>query len=311
MTVDTKKYSPGVFKLLHHLDYLQKIVKGEPVAPIHVSIWPTSTCQLHCPYCCGRNITDKGKELGLEEFKSAVDVLYKYGTKAIELSGVVGEPLLWKYLDEGVDYAYQKGIKISLITNGLALKDVSKETLKKFSWIRVSLQSVNHAKMIQWNDIPTKINASYMVYNESSLKNTSKLYDFAKENNIVVRIAVARPCSVEWEDKVEKVIDFFDDYLFFAKKELGQPSGCYAAYFRAGIDWNGYFLPCPSIELNEENVGTIPSDFRLCHISELENWILSNPPHDLGFRCNYCNCGKQENEFIHDLLDDINDIDFV
>jgi MoaA/NifB/PqqE/SkfB family radical SAM enzyme len=306
-----KNYSPGVSKLLHHLDHLKKIAEKIPTAPLHVSVWPTSTCQLNCVYCCGRNIKDKGKELGLKEYTDVIDVLYRYGTKAIELSGTCGEPLLWSNLDEAVKYTYSKGLKLSLITNGLALKNISDETLASFSWIRVSLQSLAHAKSINWKNVPTKISASYMVYDNKSLNGVEKLYLFAKQNDLIIRIAVTRPCSIEWENKVRERVELLGKPLFFAEKERGTPEGCFMPYIRGAIDWNGWFLPCPSIELNIENEGYIPLDFRLCHISELEQWILNNPPHDLGYRCKFCNCGKVENSIIYQMLDNIEDVDFV
>jgi hypothetical protein len=99
--------------------------------------------------------------------------------------------------------------------------------------------------------------------------------------------------------------------LFFSDKEMGSPFGCYSAWIRGAIDWNGNFLPCPSISLNEEYEGFVPEEFILCHISKLEEWLNENPPHDLGYRCEICNCGKSNNDFIHNLLQGGTDIDFV
>jgi organic radical activating enzyme len=307
------RYSPGTHKLIRHLSHLQNIVNKIPVSPIHVSVWPNSKCNLNCSYCCGRNIEEKNRinELSIEEYKQAIDILKKYGTLAIEFSGVIGEPLLWKWLDEGVDYAYKNGLNLSLITNGILLKKISKETLSKFSWIRISLQSISHAKSIDWENIPTKYNASVIIHDTNSFNDIKNLYEFAKNNNIVIRVASVRPCSIDWENKVRKEVEKYGYPLFFAYKERNPSKGCYMPYIRGAIDWNGNFLPCPSVELNEENLGYIPREFVLCHISNLEKWINENPPHDLGYKCGFCNCGKEENDFIHELLENVEDVDFV
>jgi MoaA/NifB/PqqE/SkfB family radical SAM enzyme len=253
------------------------------------------------------------KELGIEEFKSAIDVLVKYGTRAIEFSGICGEPLLWSHFEESVRYAFFKGLKLSLITNGLAIPEISETTLSRFEWIRVSLQSLNHANKIDFKHIPdnVRVSCSYVVANEANLNTVGYLYNFAKNNNMVVRVAVQRPCSEEREEDVKELVDVYGDPLFFSDKEMSSPAICYMAWIRAAIDWNGNFLPCPSVSLNEEYEGFVPKEFILCHISELEKWLNDNPPKDLGYRCKICNCGKENNDFIHELLQGGTDIDFV
>lgn len=302
------KLQPGVHKLLRHPEHLAKIKQGVPVAPLHVSLWPNSLCNLQCPYCCGKGIKDRGKELTLEEFQNLTDVLVKYGTKAMEFSGVVGEPLLWTHFQEGVRYAHSRGLKLSLITNGVMLKKVPKEVLDLFSWIRVSLQSLAHAKSISFAE---KISGSFMVHDDKSFEAIEPLSKYAVEKDFMVRIAAVRPCTVEWENKVRGEVNRVKGNIFFAEKPLGTPEGCYMAWVRAGIDWEGNFIPCPSVELNHENQNTIPENFKLCHISKLEEWILNNPPRDLGYKCTFCNCGKENNDFIHNLLKDEPDDSFV
>ena len=303
------EYRPGILKIIHHLDYLKAVKNKEVVAPIHVSVWPTIRCQLNCSYCCCRNVPIREGEINLLDFKSAVDVLSKYGTKAIEFSGG-GEPLLWSHLEEAVNYLHHKNIKISLITNGIALNNASKNMLSKFSWLRISINSLKNAEKIKFDDIPTKYSASYIV-SENNINDLKNLYDFAKSKNLIVRIAVQRPATKEFDEKVENLIKDLGDPLFFAKKETGTPLGCYMAWVRAAIDWKGNFLPCPSIQLNLNSEGKIPDDFILCHITKLEEWLLKNTPHDLGYKCEFCNCGKEHNDLIYNLQKGVNDVDFV
>ena len=308
--MDFKEYTPGVHKLLHHQEHLNSISKRKPVAPIHISVWPTNRCQLNCDYCCCRKTARNESELDIGMYKKALPILSRYGTKAIELSGG-GEPLLWSHLSEAVEFAYQIGIKQSLITNGLALNDISSEVLSRFSWIRISVQSASHANKISYETIPVKTNLSHIVPNGADLSTLTELHEFSKRKDIPTRIAVQRPCSKEREYAVEIAVSTLGSPLFFSKKELGKPKGCYMAWIRAAIDWNGNFLPCPAIQLNEENEGFIPNNFVLCNIGDIENWILNNKPHDLEYACSFCNCGKEENDFLHDLLEDVPDVDFV
>lgn len=311
--VDTKVYSPGVHKLLHHLTHLEKIVNNEVVAPIHVSVWPTLNCQLNCYYCCCKKEASTSQELSIEDFKEAVSVLSKYGTKAIEFSGG-GEPLLWEHFNEAVNYIHERGIKLSLVTNGLCIDAKPKEILSKFSWIRISIQSAAYINKINYDYIPkdVKFTFSYIIGDKNFIKDIKATYDICKEKNIIARIAVARPSTQELEDAIREEVQKYGEPLFFSDKKSGKPDGCYMPWIRAAIDWRGMFLPCPSMQLNIEHEGLIPKDFPLCNIKDLEDWLHNNKPYDLGYRCSFCNCGKEHNDFIHNLLTgDKEDVDFV
>ena len=79
-------YKPGILKLIHHQEHLRKIEAGEVVGPIHLSVFPNNRCQLACPYCCFNKTIRNNAELSLEDFTTAMDVLSKYGLKAVEIS---------------------------------------------------------------------------------------------------------------------------------------------------------------------------------------------------------------------------------
>jgi MoaA/NifB/PqqE/SkfB family radical SAM enzyme len=306
------EYRPGLRKLIHHQEHLLKMEKGETVGPIHVSFFPNNFCQLNCPYCCFKETARNTEEISFTDFKMAIDVLTKYGLKAVELSGG-GDPLLWSHFKEAVPYAYNKGLKLSLVTNGLALKSIPQEILGMFAWIRPSVQNAAYAKKIAMDWIPNNVkkSMSYIVYDEKSLKGLEKLYTFAKESDILIRVAPIRPCKEEWAKTVEKEVSKYGKPFLFFTKEYGSPLGCYMLWIRAAINWKGEFLPCPSIELTFEHFGKIPDDFGVCKISEIEQWLIDNPVHDLGYRCEYCNCGKDTNDYVHNLLEKMEDVDFV
>ena len=309
--MEYKEYMPGVHKLLRHLDHLDCIIKAIPVAPIHVSVWPTNQCQLNCSYCCCRKMNNINvSELDIDLYIKTLSILHKYGTKAIEMSGG-GSPLLWSNFEQGVSFAHRLGLKQSLITNGLALGDVSTLLLSKFEWIRISVQSVSHAEKINYQNIPVKKSISYIMANDEPLSTLDKLYKFCAEQNLVTRVAVQRPCTSSRESVVRNKVNKMGAPFFFSEKKAGRSKGCYMAWIRAAIDWRGNFLPCPSIQLNTENEGFIPDKFILCHIKDLEKWIIENPPRDLGYKCTFCNCGKEENDIVHELLVEIEDADFV
>jgi MoaA/NifB/PqqE/SkfB family radical SAM enzyme len=236
-------------------------------------------------------------------------VLAARETKAIEFAGG-GEPLLWPQFSEGVLYAKNKGLKVSLITNGLALGDIPKGTLAELAWLRVSVQSIRHAEAVNFKHAQeaTRVSASFIATGTKELKD---LRDFARSVGIVTRVAIKQPCDNDMAYRmVKSVTEALGDPLFFADKPTGTPPGCYMAWIRAAIDWKGFFLPCPSVMVSDGS-GKVKDEFRLCHVSKLDQWLDKNTPKDLGFRCGFCNCGKEHNDLIHGIMSGVDDADFV
>lgn len=305
-------YKPGLHKLIHQHKHLDKIENRQVTSPLHLSIWPTRKCQFKCSYCCFKNMPDDGNELSFENFTQAIDVLVKYGLKALEFAGG-GEPTLWPYFYDGASYAKEKGLKISLVTNGLLLDSIDKSILSKLEWIRVSLQSISHANQVNFKYIPesTRVSASLIVDTENKLSSLGEFKSFAESAGIIIRATPQKPCTITWIEEVKTAVTSAGYPLLFFDKTIGKQTSCYMAYLRAAIDWRSNFLPCPSIELAEENSGYVPDDFILCKIAHLENWLIENPPHDLGFRCDYCNCGAEMNNYVDGLLKGIEDAEFI
>jgi MoaA/NifB/PqqE/SkfB family radical SAM enzyme len=306
------QYRPGLAKLIKHTEHLGKIRNREVVGPIHLSCFVTNFCNLKCQYCCFQKTHRTNDELSYEDFCLAIDTLAKYGLKAIEISGG-GESLLWSHFIPAIDYAKNKGLHLSLVSNGLLLKTIPQETLSKFDWIRLSVQSAKYAQNIAMDWIPNSVkkSMSFIVYNDHTIDELSKLYNYAKTANMIIRVAPNRPCTQEWETKILDEIKKYGYPFIGFKKEFGTPPGCYMIYLRAALNWKGEFLPCPSIELSPEYAGKIPDNFAVCKISEIEDWLIRNPPHDLGWNCSFCNCGADSNSLIHSLITPIEDVDFV
>jgi MoaA/NifB/PqqE/SkfB family radical SAM enzyme len=314
-----KKYYPGIHKLMYHTDHINNMKNKVPIAPIHISVWPTIQCQLNCPYCCCKGESRKYEnDLSYPDFENACNTLVKYGTKAMEFSGG-GEPLLWPWFNRAVEYAHSKGLKLSLITNGILLKHLPKSTIDKLSWIRISVQSALSANHILRNIRDTdKMSLSYMV---TDIDEINYMCEVAKTFNIVVRLAIPKPSNVDKQILLDKLAGNDNHLVFFSDKEDGTPKACYMPWIRAAITWEGIFIPCPSIQLTQEYKGHIPKSFYLCHVSDLEKWILNNPVRDMGYKCSYCNCGKDHNDFLYSYFNGkveltkpnerIQDVDFV
>ncbi len=134
----------GTEKLLLNEDKVKAIRTNQDVDysyPISVELTLTNQCNLRCVYCSDMDLRQRqgiGKMLGQDVLMSLFDDLARGGTRGIVLEGG-GEPTLYKGFSEIVYYAKKVGLAVGLITNGT--QDLAAELLKKFEWIRVSLDA--------------------------------------------------------------------------------------------------------------------------------------------------------------------------
>ena len=128
-------------KIYYYLDQIEKLNKGEFVAPISCEIDPSNACNLKCGFCMfGEWRKDHHEHLNLETYISLVGELQRMGTKSITFTGG-GEPLMNPDFNLMVSIAKSLGFQIGLVTNGVLLNKV--KNLEDFLFIRVSLDAHN------------------------------------------------------------------------------------------------------------------------------------------------------------------------
>lgn len=138
-------------KLLLHYDKVQSVMdvmngkkEYDEKFPLSVEIHLTDICNLGCPWCTDKELRKNGATQKKETVFRLIDEFAANGT-GVTLEGG-GEPTLHPDFKEIVQYAYNKGTDLGLITNGT--QDIS-EVASCFKWIRVSLDSSNAQEYIQ------------------------------------------------------------------------------------------------------------------------------------------------------------------
>ncbi len=135
-------------KFLRFTDHLEALRNERMVAPVHVRIKPTNTCNHHCWYCAyrtddlqlGADMVEKDR---IPEAKMAeiTDDLIAMGVKAVTFSGG-GEPLLYRALPETVERLAQGGVKVATLTNGTNLRGRMADAFATFgTWVRISVDA--------------------------------------------------------------------------------------------------------------------------------------------------------------------------
>lgn len=313
MTINQpNSHTSNTSKLLKHIDTLKNLQNGKSPVPIMVHVMPTHRCQLNCEHCCFKNRDDMAMDMDLKEFMNGVFQFWKLGTRAMEFTGG-GEPVLYPKINYCIDYFHELGMKMGLISNGLALSRIE-DQLEKIQWLRISLNTLDYRPETELQPIidmvknKTHLSTCY-IWNKYSIANLKRIYDFTSKNNLVCRLSpncIQPPNDVLEEMKIirrefaklpENEIMFVSDYEPTVNR---RNNNCYIHLIKPAFYTDGYVYPCPSSELAVENDRSINEKFRLCHASEIYNFYKKLNPEKRICNCSYCKYSPQQ-----DLLEDL------
>lgn len=119
----------------------QHFDKGERIAPIHIDLGVTATCNSDCVYCYAKYQQHKGEILDREAFLRFMAEAPRAGIKSVAIIGD-GEPTLNPALYDAVKIGKDNGLDISVGTNGIALTPEKIDALlKNCVWVRFNLSA--------------------------------------------------------------------------------------------------------------------------------------------------------------------------
>jgi len=145
-----EKASPySSLKVFAHTDKLEAIKRGERTAPVYVRIKPTNACNHRCYYCSyidsDLGLRDQVKirdQIPWPKMQEIINDLGDIGVKAVTFTGG-GEPLVYPEISAAMQAVLDKGIDLSIITNGQKLKGQVAEILTAAKWGRVSFDAAD------------------------------------------------------------------------------------------------------------------------------------------------------------------------
>jgi len=187
---------------------------------------PTEICNLRCIFCSVAQRGEEGKlypDLTMNQIKYVVEFLKEKGLKAIILSGG-GEPVIYPEINKLIEYLYQNGLEIGLITNGVLLKDkIKKDNIDKLTWIRVSINTLDYLEKIdlpELNPKKTILGMSY-IWNPLSERKFEKVKQGIKNISKTSKVEYIRllpDCNLD-DDDLERV----HKKLHKLAEKLGEP----------------------------------------------------------------------------------------
>ena len=159
----------------------------------------TSECMLCCPFCSqGKNAK---RTIHIDDAKIVLDKLKKIGIKTITYTG--GEPLIFEYLKQLLEYGKSLGFEQIIVTNGILLNEIDSVLFQYINGIGISLHGTEniHDKVVakkgiykqvesnidyvlrKYPNIVLNINCT-LTKDNSDYNNMKYLTDFAKKRNI-------------------------------------------------------------------------------------------------------------------------------
>ena len=118
-------------------------------------VWDfTHKCNLNCRHCYSDSGASREPELSTEEALRVVDQLSEAGVTALAFSG--GEPLARKDFFQVADYAVERGLYVSVATNGTLLTKENVRKLKEIGvhYVEVSIDGANAATHDEFRGVP-------------------------------------------------------------------------------------------------------------------------------------------------------------
>jgi MoaA/NifB/PqqE/SkfB family radical SAM enzyme len=147
--MDIKATPYSNLKIFAHPDKIAALQKGERSAPIYIRIKPTNICNHRCYYCSYaddvlglRDNVNQRDQIEWDKMREIMDDLGEIGVKAVTFSGG-GEPLVYPHIIPTMRAVLEKGIDLSIITNGQLLSGERAEILTEAKWVRISMDAAN------------------------------------------------------------------------------------------------------------------------------------------------------------------------
>lgn len=125
-------------KWLTQYSHWHQFVEGKTIYPHFISLDPSATCELACPWCNSSPVLN-GHQYDRHCIDQIADLFKRWGVRATCIGGG-GEPCECPEFGYLLDRMNDIGIKIGLVSNGLRFHE-HMVSLQKVSWVGVSIDS--------------------------------------------------------------------------------------------------------------------------------------------------------------------------
>ncbi len=268
----------------------------------------TNKCNLKCKHCYGSFSYNNSTILDIDIMKKIIDNASLNGVYQFDLTG--GEPLLYPYFEELLQYLYESGMLVRIFSNLTVYNDNYKNMILKYGVkdIVTSIDScdkraheefrgqigcfdktINAINDLKSNNVTVSVNTMIGEHNKDDIDDLVKFIDSLKVRSVLDVIVPEGRAKNLNENVVEsaKIIkNIYDKYLnIIDKSAVTVYCGIGDRFIYIKSDGNIYI--CPSLIYDQYKIGNINS-FDVKKIWKAMNSKFKN------LNCKYRNekCGK-------------------
>jgi len=337
--VQGRTFTSNTSKLLKHLDKIKLLQDGKRPSPVMFHMSPCNPCNLTCTFCCFANRTLK-EMLTLEQMKKAIDSFVELGATGMELTGG-GEPTLHPDFDKVVNYAYEKGLKIGVVTNGTMITKWHEVggVWDKLEWIRLGMYgfyegyeyniealrsypnltigaayiwdenfqtSENPNLLGNWSDTKGK----RLSKKRQTPEHFDRMLEWVEKEKIPTRIAfnsikASELIAIDLDLIRHRIKDRNLKYAFlsdFNYKGTRKNSNCYMHNFKPFVFTDGNVYVCPCAEMAVENSYKVNEEFKISDIDGILDFYNNVQDNNGVKRIHACSYCKYAGQ--NELIDD-------
>lgn len=271
-------------KILAHREAVQSLRHRQLSYPLVLHVMPTERCNLKCIFCSVAH-RDEKNELPFSLIVRVIKGMKSRGLKAVILSGG-GDPTLYPSINELLGFAYDLGLEVGMITNGISLDEkIESDLILKLTWLRISLNTLDYIEDLEMPDLSkgkVTLGFSY-IWNEKSNSCWNRVRKKVEELQRTIPVAYVRllpDCNLRGKD-LEK------DHLFLRKmaKELGSPffhqykihktpEECHLGRIHPVLYVDRMIYPCDSLVLNSPLANRkFHHEYAMCHADDIEEFF--------------------------------------
>lgn len=258
------------------------------IYPHHLQLNLTNQCQLSCPYC---SCAARERSQVQNTVKLARDIasLKARGLRSVTITGG-GEPLLHPQFAEIIALLRGHGLKIGLVTNGIAITQWHPNVFRSLEWIRISYDASRNSLPSVWSDLPDVAWSYVYTKGAEKTKELKELIARARRGEVThlrivsdIRSAQGIPPDL-FPDRPPNVIiqDRSTSHTRGAKQ-------CWISLLKPVLDTDGLVYPCCGAQYAiKGNAARFPERLCMGTISDYVNqFVFPQRPFD-GSICDVC-----------------------
>lgn len=295
-TDEENRFTSTGVKFWRHQEQMESYRSGTGRTVISTHIAPEGACNLKCPYC-SVTYRDTHNSIDFDTIVDYVDKLVSRGLKAVILTGG-GEPTAYKRINDLLEYLFDLGLSVAMITNGtLVEKRVDHDLLKRLSWIRVSINFFKGwQERISLPEFDGPIRGCSVVFTdlheegptddwETRFRQISRVADRCNAEYIRVlpNCLLPQPKLAAQHRALQHILKRVGDDRFFRQdKHHRSPNcgTCHQSYFRPYLSEEcfgdtgvpGSVYPCDSVVLNEARA-KFTSEYQICKPGDILDYL--------------------------------------